>query len=117
MNLIIYAIPFFFLFIGVELLITKMRKLSYYRFNDAVTNLSLGIGSTVTGVFLKTLTVLVYIKLYEISPLNGTIPNTWWVYLLLFLGADFFLLLVSPAGTRNKCDVGQPCRTSSKRGV
>ncbi len=90
MNLIIYAIPVFFLLIGVELLITRMKKLSYYRFNDAVTNLSLGIGSTVTGVFLKTLTVLVYIKLFEISPLNGKIPNAWWVYVLLFFGADFF---------------------------
>jgi len=67
-----------------------MKKLSYYRFNDAVTNLSLGIGSTVTGIFLKTLTVLAYIKLYEISPLQGKIPNTWWVWVLLFLGADFF---------------------------
>ena len=90
MNLIIYAIPVFFLLIGVELLITRMKKLSYYRFNDAVTNLSLGIGSTVSGIFLKTLTVLAYIKLFEISPLNGTIPNTWWVYILLFLGVDFF---------------------------
>lgn len=90
MNLIIYAIPVFFLLIGVELLITRMKKLSHYRFNDAVTNLSLGIGSTVTGVFLKTLTVLVYIKLYEVSPMNGKIPNVWWVYVLLFFGSDFF---------------------------
>lgn len=67
-----------------------MKKLSYYRFNDAVTNLSLGIGSTVTGIFLKTLTVLAYIKLYEISPFQAKIPNTWWVWVLLFLGADFF---------------------------
>ena len=90
MNLIIYAIPVFFLLIGVELLITKMRGLSYYRFHDSVTNLSLGIGSTVTGVFLKTLTVIAYIKLFEISPMNGKIPNAWWVYVLLFFGADFF---------------------------
>ncbi len=90
MNLIIYAIPVFFLLIGVELLITKMKKLSNYRFNDAVTNLSLGIGSTVSGIFLKTLTVLAYIKLFEVSPLNGKIPNAWWVYVLLFLGVDFF---------------------------
>jgi sterol desaturase/sphingolipid hydroxylase (fatty acid hydroxylase superfamily) len=89
-NLIIYAIPVFFLLIGVELLIARMKRLSYYRFNDAITNLSCGIGSTVMGVFLKTLTVLVYIELYEISPLKGKIPNTWWMYILLFLGADFF---------------------------
>ena len=90
MNLIIYAIPVFFLLIGVELIIAKMKGLSYYRFNDAVTNLSLGIGSTISGIFLKTLTVIVYIKLFEISPLKGKIPNTWWVYVLLFFGVDFF---------------------------
>jgi len=90
MNLIIYAIPVFFLLIGIELLITRMKGLSYYRFNDAVTNLSCGIGSTITGVFLKTLTVVVYVKLFQWSPLNGKIPNTWWVYILLFFGADFF---------------------------
>lgn len=90
MNLIIYAIPVFFLLIGVELLIAKMRGLSYYRFNDAITNLSCGIGSTVTGIFLKTVTVLVYIKLYQITPLNGKIPNAWWVWVALFFGVDFF---------------------------
>ena len=90
MNLIIYAIPVFFLLIGVELLIAKMKGLSYYRLNDSITNLSCGIGSTITGVFLKTLTVVAYIKLFEISPLNGKIPNAWWIYVLLFFGADFF---------------------------
>ena len=90
MNLIIYAIPVFFLLIGVELLIIKSKQLSYYRFNDAITNLSCGIGSTVMGVFFKTLTVLVYIKLFEMTPLNGKIPNAWWVWVLLFFGADFF---------------------------
>jgi alkylglycerol monooxygenase len=90
MNLILYAIPFFFLFIGVELFIARMKRLSYYNFPDAITNLSCGIGSTTTGIFLKALTVLAYIKLYEISPLKGVIPNAWWVWVLLFLGVDFF---------------------------
>jgi sterol desaturase/sphingolipid hydroxylase (fatty acid hydroxylase superfamily) len=90
MNLIIIAIPVFFLLIGVELLVARMKHLSYYRFNDAITNLSCGIGSTLSGVFLKTLTVLVYIKLFEISPMRGKVPETWWVWILLFLGVDFF---------------------------
>ena len=89
MSLIVLSIPVFFILIGVELLIVKLENVSYYRFNDAVTNLSCGIGSQVSGIFLKTLTVLAYIKLYEISPLNGKISNTWWVWVLLFLAADF----------------------------
>jgi sterol desaturase/sphingolipid hydroxylase (fatty acid hydroxylase superfamily) len=90
MGLIVYSIPLFFLLIGIELLITKMRKLSYYRFNDAITNLSCGIGSQVSGIFLKLLTVLAYIKLYQVSPLNGKIPSAWWVWILLFVAVDFF---------------------------
>ncbi|HWB65139.1 MAG TPA: sterol desaturase family protein [Chitinophagales bacterium] len=90
MGLIVYSIPLFFLLIGVELLIAKMKKLSYYRFNDAVTNLSCGIGSQVSGIFLKVFTILVYIKLYQLSPLKGRIPTTWWSYVLLFFAVDFF---------------------------
>lgn len=90
MSLIVLAIPVFFLLIGIEVLIDRMSRLSYYRFNDAVTNLSLGIGSQLTGVFLKLFTVTAYIALYEISPLKGVTPNTWWSYILLFIGVDFF---------------------------
>ena len=52
--------------------------------------MSCGIGSQVSGLFLKALTVLAYIKLYEISPLKGKIPNAWWVWVALFVGVDFF---------------------------
>jgi alkylglycerol monooxygenase len=90
MGLIIYALPFFFLMIGVELLVTKMKNLSYYRLNDAITNLSCGIGSQISGLFLKAVTVLAYIKLYEVSPLKGKTPDAWWVWVLLFVGVDFF---------------------------
>ena len=61
MNYIIYAIPVFFLLIGIEVLVDKLRKTRHYRFNDAITNLSCGIGQQVTGIFLKTLTILGYI--------------------------------------------------------
>ena len=55
MSLIIYAIPVFFVLIGLEFLVDKLRQTGHYRFNDAVTNISCGIGQQVTGVFLKTL--------------------------------------------------------------
>lgn len=90
MSLIVLSIPLFFLFIGLELMVSRIKKLSYYRFNDAVTNLSCGIGSQITGIFLKALTVVAYIKLYDISPLKGLIPNVWWVWIVLFIGVDFF---------------------------
>lgn len=97
MSLITLSIPIFFLLIGVELLITRLRGLSYYRFNDAITNLSCGIGSQVSGLFLRFLTIGVYIMIYDHSPLRSVTPHDpdrkalYAVTLvLLFIGVDFF---------------------------
>jgi alkylglycerol monooxygenase len=90
MSLIIYSIPIFFLLIGVELLITRVKGLSYYRFNDAITNLSCGIGSQVSGIFLKFLTFTVYVMIYDISPLKGKIPYNYVAMIVLLIGVDFF---------------------------
>lgn len=90
MSLIIYSIPIFFLLIGVELLITRVKGLSYYRFNDAITNLSCGIGSQVTNIFLRFLTIGIYIAIYKYSPLKGKIPYNYIVMIVLLIGVDFF---------------------------
>ena len=90
MSLIVYSIPIFFLLIGVELLITRVRHLPYYRFNDAITNLSCGIGSQITGIFMKFLTFGVYVIIFNHSPLKGQIPYNYLTIILLFLGVDFF---------------------------
>ncbi len=91
MNYIVLAIPVFFLLIGIELFLDKIRKTNYYRLNDAVTNLSCGVGSQLTGIFLKVLTFGAYAFIFEhYSPFKGMIPNTWWTVVLLFVGVDFF---------------------------
>lgn len=90
-NPIKYSIPIFFVLIGVELLVDRLRKKNLYRFNDAITNLSCGIGSQVVGLFLKVLTIGVYTYIYEnLTPLKGQVPNTWWTIIILFIGVDFF---------------------------
>lgn len=88
MSLIIYAIPVFFLLIGIELLIAKMSKLSYYRMDDAIANLSCGIGSQVSGIFLKTFTFIGYKYLYDHSVWK--IENNILTFIILFIGVDFF---------------------------
>lgn len=97
MSLITLSIPIFFLLIGLELLITRIRGLRYYRLNDAITNLSLGIGSQITGIFMRFLTIGVYIIIYDHSPLRGVTPNDpkqAGIYvvtaIVLLLGVDFF---------------------------
>lgn len=109
MSLIVFAIPVFFLLIGIEVLIAKMRNLSYYRMNDAIANLSCGIGSQISGIFLKTVTFIGYTWLYEhslwridadsvmgylgqgavgSSGLKTVVSIT--IFIALFFGIDFF---------------------------
>lgn len=89
MNAIVYSIPVFFLLIGVELLVQKMRKVELYRFNDAVGNISCGITQQVSGVFFKTLTFAGYLLLYDNFRFFD-IPENLLSYTLLFIGIDFF---------------------------
>lgn len=84
------SIPIFFLLIGLELLISRLRHTHLYRFNDAVTNISCGIGQQVVGVFLKTFTVLGYVYLYENYRLIPDMPQNAFTWVLLFIGVDLF---------------------------
>lgn len=88
-NPIILSIPVFFILIGLELLVDKWRNKSNYRFNDAITNISCGIGEQVTGVFFKLAVVGLYQFLYENYALFN-IPVNWTTGILLFIGVDFF---------------------------
>ena len=87
MKFIVYAIPAFFIFIAVEFIIDKLRKTNMYRVDDTVTTLSLGMGSQITGLFIKLFTVLAYAYVYDHWRVM-TIPVTWWSILLLFLLFD-----------------------------
>lgn len=89
-NYIVLAIPVFFLLIGVELLVAKLRRTPLYRFNDALTNISCGIGQQVTGAFLKTVIGIAYIWLYNNVRLFTLEGDQWWVWVVCFIGTDFF---------------------------
>ena len=87
MNIMLFAIPVFFLLIGIELLFAKIQQKELYRFSDAVTNISCGIVQQVSGVFMKTLTIGLYYLLYQYARL-WEMPNVWWSYILLFILID-----------------------------
>jgi alkylglycerol monooxygenase len=83
------SIPVFFILIAVELGYAFYKKLNYYRLNDSIANISQGIGSQLVGIFLKTITFLGYLFIYEHWRLYS-FPNTIWTWLCLFMGVDFF---------------------------
>ncbi|HMT30289.1 MAG TPA: sterol desaturase family protein, partial [Bacteroidia bacterium] len=83
------SIPIFFILIGIELLYAFIRKIQLYRFNDSITNISLGIGQQITGIFMKTALFFGYLYLYDHYRLF-TIETTVLTWVLLFIGVDFF---------------------------
>lgn len=89
MNYILYAIPFFFLLIGLELLVDRWRGVSTYRLADSINSLSAGVLSQVSGLLTKGLGLLTYgfalqhLALFELSAQQA------WVWLLAFVLYDF----------------------------
>ncbi len=84
------AIPVFFILIGVELLVGFLQKRKLYRLNDSITNITLGIGQQLVGIFMKGVFSIGYIWLYKNYRLVDDIGHSALVWLALFLGVDFF---------------------------
>lgn len=90
---ITYAVPFFFLLIGVEVFFARLEQKQVYRFNDSINDLSCGIMQVVTGVFLRTVLLGGYLFVYHnwsVLPIQSyTGWAKWAAALSLFLGVDF----------------------------
>lgn len=88
-NPIILSIPIYFLLIGVELIIQWATNKKLYRLNDAITNISCGITQQLSGIFLKVLGIGAYALVFHYFAITE-IESTWYSFILLFIGADFF---------------------------
>ena len=55
-----WAIPGFFVLIGIELLVAKWRGRDVYHVNDAINSLGLGTMSQIVGVFTKLFAIGIY---------------------------------------------------------
>lgn len=89
MNIILYAIPFFFLLIAIELVAEKVKGSGYYRVNDAINSLSMGVLSRMTGIMKQLIPLTIYTLVYQYVALFS-LPDTWWVWLAAFVLYDFF---------------------------
>ncbi|KAA9331446.1 sterol desaturase family protein [Hymenobacter busanensis] len=87
LNPIVLSIPIYFTLIGVELLVERLQHTEKYRFHDAITNISCGMTSQISGVLLKVGVIGVYELLYEHARLFN-VPRTWATGILLFVLAD-----------------------------
>jgi len=86
-NPIVLSIPIFFILIGVELLIERLTHKELYRLPDGIANMSCGITSQLSGLFLTVFGIGVYQVVFENLALF-TIERNWLYWLVLFLLVD-----------------------------
>lgn len=86
---VIISIPLYFLLIGMELFHQLVTKKIVYRTNDAISNISCGISSQITGALWGVLSIGMYQFVYQYLSI-AQIPQTIWSNILLFILVDFF---------------------------
>jgi sterol desaturase/sphingolipid hydroxylase (fatty acid hydroxylase superfamily) len=86
-----FAIPFFLISIGIEVLLRRREGLPAYKRGDAWASIAMGIGSAIINLGTKTLAFIAMLWLYEHRLFD--LGNAWWVWVLLFFAEDFTFYL------------------------
>ncbi|MFW9079668.1 sterol desaturase family protein [Pseudomonas sp. P2757] len=89
MDFILYAVPFFFVLIVVELIADRWRGVSNYRLADAVNSISTGVLSTTTGLLTKGVGLLSYAFALEYLSLIKLPADSVWAWVFAFVFYDF----------------------------
>jgi alkylglycerol monooxygenase len=88
MNIILYTVPIFFLLIGIELVLEKVKGTDYYRVNDSINSLTAGVLSRMMGLVKQLFPLTIYVFAYEqLAVFN--LESSWWVWLAAFVIYDF----------------------------
>ena len=95
---ILYAIPFFLLCIGLELLISYKMKKKVYRLHDSVTSLNIGAMSEILRGLTKLLTVVIYAVLVERVGTFTFDTSNPFVWVFAYVLYDFFYYWAHRAG-------------------
>ena len=94
-DVIVYAIPFFFVFLvleGLSYYLLPDEDKPGYEFNDTRTSLIMGIGSVLINIGWKMVVLLAYTAVYLIAPvhLSASNPLGWVaIFLALLVAEDF----------------------------
>ena len=94
MNFILYAVPFFFVLIVVELLADRWRGVNNYRLADAINSLSTGVLSTTTGLLTKGVGLISYaFALQHLAVIELSADSVWvWVFAFVFYDFCYYWL-------------------------
>lgn len=86
-NYIIFAIPFFLLLIGIEVLVDKKKKGNAFRLNDSIANLNIGIGEQIMSVFTRAFMLMLYDWVFQYRIYD--MPSNFFTGLVLLFAFDF----------------------------
>ena len=89
LNPIVLSIPIFFILIGIELIVERFTHKELYRLPDAIANMSCGITSQLSGLFLRIFGIGIYELIFNNFALLTLDNSTWWYWVALFLLVDF----------------------------
>jgi sterol desaturase/sphingolipid hydroxylase (fatty acid hydroxylase superfamily) len=84
---IVLSIPIFFILIGIEIIVERLTHSKLYNLPDSIANLSCGITSQLSGLFLKIFAVGIYQLIFQYGPLF-TLERNWLYWLSLVLLVD-----------------------------
>ena len=87
-NPTVIAIPIYFVLIGFEFIVLRLKKHKSYRLKDAMTNINCGVVSQITGAFLLVTLFSAYTLIEEKFGFFN-IPIVWWAFPLAFVFFDF----------------------------
>ncbi len=87
LNPIVLSIPIFFLLIGIELVVERFTHRKLYRLPDAIANLSCGITSQLSGLFLRILAIGVY-EVFFTNFALFQLERNWIYWVALFFLVD-----------------------------
>ena len=87
-QVLMFAIPFFILLMGIEFLIGRRMGVENYKGFDTIASISSGMTNTLKEVMGLTVVIISYTWFYN-HVAFFTIEPKWWVYLVCFVGLDF----------------------------
>lgn len=88
-NPVIFSIPIFITLILIEIIYAFIKRPSYYKAADTISNINCGIGDQVIGMMAKVFTIGIYQYLYEhyrIYTFESNLLNS----IIIFILVDFF---------------------------
>ncbi|GAA6137596.1 sterol desaturase family protein [Arenicella sp. 4NH20-0111] len=88
MNIILYAIPFFFLLIAMELIAERVKGTDYYRVNDSLTSLATGVINQIVNVSKRLIPFTLYV-LVEQQFSIFQLGDSWIIWVIAFVLYDF----------------------------